>query len=185
METRVYITRLPAHPCNLGFPKNKTAYFEFICVFKIYMVQEKKRKKKKKKLLSSAAGSLQCVPRSRCSRRSRGRLERISHTCFVQGVPCTCAFYTSRRSTASFKLLICDFSCDPSFVVTAAAITALETPHARPNACPEEREKTLRTICYSYLCTHFVAHLHSISIESRVRYLLRWYKYIGNILVLG
>ena len=36
-----------------------------------------------------------------------------------------------------FKLSICAFNCDPSFVVTDAEITGLETPHARPSACFE------------------------------------------------
>lgn len=36
---------------------------------------------------------------------------------------------------ASFRVVICDLSCEPSFVVTEHEMTGLETPHARPNAC--------------------------------------------------
>ena len=36
---------------------------------------------------------------------------------------------------ASFKFWICCFNCEPSFVVTEAAMTGLDTPHARPSAC--------------------------------------------------
>jgi len=35
----------------------------------------------------------------------------------------------------SLRLLICDLSCDPSFVVTLHEITGRDTPHARPSAC--------------------------------------------------
>ena len=35
----------------------------------------------------------------------------------------------------SLSPCICVFSCEPSFVVTEAAMTGRETPHARPSAC--------------------------------------------------
>ena len=38
---------------------------------------------------------------------------------------------------ASFKVVICDLSCEPSLVVTEHEITGRETPHARPKACFE------------------------------------------------
>ena len=41
----------------------------------------------------------------------------------------------SSFSMASFSVMIWLFSWEPSLVVTEAAMTGRETPHARPSAC--------------------------------------------------
>ncbi len=41
----------------------------------------------------------------------------------------------------SLSVWICPLSCDPSLVVTDAAITGRETPHARPSACRRRKRE--------------------------------------------